>query len=201
MNKYGFGEIFNNIVTTRNWITSGNDVQYVIKETPSCVFIFFQWTESLQDWKQNFKFWVKPYKNMKTTWYVHKGFLQNWKSVQDEIISKLDIKGRIVMVAGYSHGAALATLCFEDLKYRYPDADIYGVVYGSPRVVWLPKKSIQYRFDAMYNIQVQGDLVTKVPFGIMGYKHVGFRYNIGKKIWLPKVEYHFDYKELLTNED
>ena len=71
------------------WITSGIDVQYRIECIDNVAHLYFQCTSSDSDWKHNFDFMVKPYKNMKETWFAHRGFVALWHSVRDEILAKL----------------------------------------------------------------------------------------------------------------
>jgi predicted lipase len=187
-----------------DWITSGNDVQYKIDKIDDTLYIAFQWTESKIDWKQNFKFVIKPYRNMKDLWFVHKGFIENYKSVRDEINDKIKYYDfdRIV-VLGYSHGAALATLCYEDLYYNNLGWSISAYVFGSPRVVWFPSKKIKYRFNHLFNYQVRGDIVNRLPFNILGYFHVGNIIKVGSFKLFGWVRYHMIkwYYNLLCKEE
>ena len=187
-----------------SWITSGNDVQYKMDKINDVLYISFQWTESKTDWKQNFKFWVKPYRDMPDLWFAHKGFIENYKSVREEIWNKINELNPIqVCILGYSHGAALATLCYEDIKYNSPLITLYGFVFGSPRVVWLPSRKIKERFSNLYNMQVRGDIVTKLPFNILGYFHVGYILKAGKFRLLNRVKYHMidQYYNLFGEKD
>lgn len=85
-------------VNRDGWVTVGNHVQYkLVGKT-----LYFQCSSGEEDWKSNFDFWARPYKNMKEVFYVHKGFRDMWKSVRDEI-AKLDFD----TIIGYSQGAAL----------------------------------------------------------------------------------------------
>jgi hypothetical protein len=181
---------------TGNWITSGNDVQYKIFIVDRVLYLLFQGSVGKEDWKQNFRFWIAPYRDMKPKWYAHKGFVHNWKSVQDEVIKKIESlieqEGIIkIVVSGYSHGAGVGTLAFEDVQFRWPSMNAQGWMFGSPRVIWLPFKSIKKRFTTLYRFEVRGDIVAHLPFIWMGYRHVGALYELGKKVfWHLTKKYH-----------
>lgn len=91
-----------------DWITTGLDVQYYIdKDNEGNVVIAFQGSNSKLDWKQNFKFWKKPYKNMKVKFRVHSGFLEIWKSCRDEIMNRLEeMNPTSITVVGHSLGGS-----------------------------------------------------------------------------------------------
>jgi len=149
----------------RPWVTSGLDVQYKLVGNE----LSFQCTVSKSDWRHNFM--IQPYRNTKTKWYAHKGFVLLYKSVRDEILELVkDIP--LVHVCGYSQGAAIATLALEDIRFSSGKA-VEGSVFGSPRVLWLPPKEIRSRFTSLVNWQVRGDIATKAPFAWLGYRHVG----------------------------
>jgi hypothetical protein len=42
-----------------------------------------------------------------------------------------------------------------------------------------PDKLIRDRFSKLHNIQNRGDIVTMVPFGVMGFCHVGDVMHVG----------------------
>ena len=74
------------------------------------------------DWKNNFDFPAKPYKDMEVNWSCHRGFLRVWKSIEpylEEVINDMTISQ--IYIVGYSHGAAIASLCHEYVWYHRPD--------------------------------------------------------------------------------
>ncbi len=148
------------------WRTSGRDVQWRLDENG----LFFQCTKGESDWKHNFDIAVQPYRDMPVKWYAHRGFVALWKSVEDEVMKELrGVPPKCI--AGFSQGAALATLAHESVLYNtglYPQT----YAFASPRVVWMPG-GVARRFIGMSNIQNHGDIVPHLPFGIMGYRHVG----------------------------
>lgn len=105
---------------------------------------------------------------------VHKGFKKEvddlWPLVKEDIMS-LD-NSTTLWFCGHSLGAAMATImssrCLFDKKLADPE-ELY--TYGSPRVGW-PKyaKSLGVKHHRWVN---NNDIVTRVPFQLMGYRHHG----------------------------
>lgn len=150
------------LVNSGEWVTLGLDVQFkVIGKT-----LYFQCSRSWNDWKNNFRFWMVPYDDMEEKFYVHKGFLEMWKSVR-EVILKYDID----TIIGYSLGGALAILAHEDFTF-HTGKQPRTIVFGCPRVIWFPSKSIRARFSRVEYIQNPRDIVTHLPPSIFGYRRV-----------------------------
>lgn len=175
---------------TTNWITSGDDTQYIIekKESGEVVVIFAE-SNSKADWKNNLNFWAKPYKEMDVKYYVHRGFLRCWKLVRDEIMSKLkELSPTYITVSGWSYGGALATLCYEDVWFQFPELRDQRrlITFGSPRVLMIFNfRKIKERWDNSYRFTNGADLVTCVPFKFMLFRHVCKPIHIGdfRRIW------------------
>lgn len=149
------------------------------------IYIFFEHSNGIVDWRNNFDFPAKPYSEMENKWYVHRGFLRVWKSVKEplkEQIFKNSVRG--IVIVGYSHGAALALLCHEYCVYNRKDIanNIYSYGFGCPRVVcgYLQRKICE-RFNNFFVIRNCRDIVTHLPPTIFGFHHVGKIIHIGKK--------------------
>ena len=130
-----------------------------------------------EDWKQNFDFLKTPYKEMPKRFRVHRGFLGKWKSVRDEVVRVVN-EGKFerIVITGFSQGAALATLCHEELVFRGFDPVTWA--FGSPRVFsWSVPKD---RFKNLIRITYGGDMIPGLPFWIFGYRHVGKNTHVGK---------------------
>ena len=159
-----------------NWITAGHDVQYSFTVVDNVIHIAFQGTESISDWAHNFMAWVLPYKDMPVKWRAHAGFVTLYKSVRKEIMDKVRfaIKAGAIRVVlhGKSQGAALVTLCFEDIRFTYPNIPLTGTALASPRVLWLPPKVARKRFRGLILRNHRRDIVTHLPFWIWGYRHI-----------------------------
>lgn len=158
------------------------------------LYIFFEHSNGIVDWKNNFDFPSKPYQEMENKWYVHRGFLRVWKSAKDYLqgqILNLNVKG--IVVVGYSHGAALALLCHEFCMFHRPDIadNIYGYGFGCPRVVHgCLRRKICERFKHFYVIRNCKDIVTHVPPLIFGFRHVGNIVHIGRKAKYGPIDSH-----------
>lgn len=185
-------------IDEQDWVTSGNDTQYLIEEHDSHVIIVFQQSNGKTDWLNNFRFWKKPYKNMDTKFYVHSGFCKCWKLIRDEIAKKVtELNPTSITVIGWSHGAALAVLAHEDMWYRFvkcredsEDVDVIlsslrgkikCITFGCPRVIgiWNFKK-IKERFEGVTLFNNGSDIVCTVPPNWMFYRHVVQQTHIGK---------------------
>lgn len=180
-----------------DFMKSGNKVDYKMFMRNKVLYIIFQGSVDNEDWKQNFRFWRTPYKDMKIKWYAHKGFVYNWKSVKEEVISNIkffmdnNVIEKIV-VSGYSHGAGIATLAYECIKFVFDSINIliFGVVFGSPRVIFSPFQNIQDRFNTFVRIENPGDIVSHAPPVLFGYQHVGQLMETGPKIFNHLTKKH-----------
>lgn len=175
--------------------------------------ILFECSNGDVDWKNNFDFmpvsrhggifsWIRtlfklfktgfylpkrPYKNMDKNkrWKCHRGFLRVWKAIEPnlkDVIADMDVKE--IEIAGYSHGAAIALLCYEYCKFNRPDIsdNINGVGFGCPRVVWGHlNNDVKKRFEGFIVIRNGRDLVTHVPPVIFGFRHIGRLIKIGER--------------------
>jgi len=178
------------------WVTTGLDVQYrIVKKAAGYTLVVFQGSSSKIDWRLNFSTWVKPYRDMPVRWRAHAGFLKGYKSCRNEIMAAIAGDEQII-VTGYSLGGAYAQCLHEDIRFNFPQAKVRTVVFGAPRVVWMSRK-VHSRFDGVIRIEHARDIVTRVPFALWGFRHVGNRLRYGPK-GLPLVKYHYQpvYKEM-----
>lgn len=187
--------------------TTDTDICLEIKYEPKrgkVLYIIFRQTDSTKDWLTNFTFYKKPYKHMNKTFFCHAGFIDAYKSVQDTI--QVYFKENIiheVEILGYSLGGALALLCYEDFMYRKEtkqpmyDVPIKGMSFGAPRVfscIW-NYRLVKERCKDFIRIENKNDLVTRVPFEVQLFKHVGEYIRLLKRNFypfLPSSFYHHD---------
>ena len=100
---------------------STTGTEYSVTRYDDTIVIAFESTRDTLDWKQNFSFWVRPYKHQDYIWLVHSGFRAKWKSVESDIQARIEDILRVhritsIQVTGHSQGGAIAFLCHEFCK-------------------------------------------------------------------------------------
>lgn len=163
------------------------------------LYLLFEESSGSVDWKNNFDFPARPYKNMNDTWMCHRGFYKVWKAMRDEVESLVSAKlkespeiAKITCV-GYSHGGALSMFATEDMEYLYGDKYIVeGYGFGAPRVLWgrVPR-AVKFRLRKYVVVRNIPDLVTHVPPLIFGYHHVGTVISVGEKNKYTPIQAHY----------
>lgn len=160
------------------------DIQCYLRKHENQLVITFRGTNSNKDRITDLKFWKKviPYDNMSSKIRVHSGFIDTYKceQIRDKIHSLITDDIKFIKVTGHSYGAALAVLCGLDLQYNFQNKDYEVYLYGCPRVGNRAfMDSYNKRVFKTLRIENSNDLVTKIPFIFMGYRHVGIRLHIG----------------------
>lgn len=173
----------------------GNSANYAVKRERDTLYLFFEGSDGKNDWKNNLDFPVKPYKRMgKTVWFAHRGFLRTWKEIEPFLANKIADKSvRKIVVAGYSHGGALAMLCHEYVWYHRPDLRTVteGYGFGAPRVFWgVRTAELRSRWKTFTVIRNVDDLITHLPPAFLGFSHMGTLLKIGKKGNYSSIEAH-----------
>lgn len=129
--------------------------------------IGFPGTASLTDMLTD----AKIRKQAWSTGKVHRGFLNAWRSVVDQIENRVPYGARLI-IYGHSLGGALATLCAAELEPHYDIEAVY--TFGSPRV---GNGAFAEDYDLhlasrTFRIVNAGDPVPHVPFVFGTYRHV-----------------------------
>lgn len=185
-------KLFDNCNSRVKYTTLDRDVDYAFVEGDNDVlYIYFEPSDSKTDWKVNFSFPRKPYKDMAIPYRVHGGFLENWKIVEDIVIEKIKEKNadggyrwKRVITVGYSHGGALAALCHECVWFHREDlreGAIAGISFDGPRVfggLYVPA-ALKERWAHFYVVRNYHDIVTHLPPVVMFFRHVGALLKIG----------------------
>ncbi len=176
------------------------DIQCYLRKRDGCLSITFRGSNSGKDWKTNLAFGQKtiPYGNSASKIRVHYGFIEAYKShaVRDVINDIISDDIHQVKITGHSQGAALAVLCAVDLEYHYPDRDFEVILFGAPRVGNRAfQKSYNKRLFKTMRIENGNDIVTKIPFACMGYRHVGMGVHIGKPKILGVISFNDHYPQ------
>ena len=172
-----------------------NDGDFFIERDGTILRIFFEKSDSKADWENNFKFLAipkKPYKNMKKTWFCHRGFSKVWDAIEpyvkDEIMNPDNDKIEIV---GYSHGGGVALLCYEYCVFHRPDIDVIGFGFGAPRVLWgIIPKQLKKRLSSFYVVRNISDIVTHLPPLVFGYRNAPKLIKIGKPFKYNPIKAH-----------
>lgn len=193
-----YAEMFNRILSA-DYTHGAQGVDYLITidGQHKIVEIIFQGSTTKEDWQHNFDFLprkVKPYKNMKKAWYAHRGFVEMYHAVRDDILDEVSLcDDFLFVIVGHSQGGALAQLCAEDMAYR--DRAVLCYTFGSPRVFYGIKTMRHFDGMRMYVkcLENGSDIVPHLPL-------FGFNLNknhIGEKFSLFKIgrtaEYHMGY--------
>ena len=203
---------------------------YAIEVEGDTIYLLFECSDGLEDWRHNFDFIPDPYKDRENTprlvlfkgilksvfgyykiptepykdtlkkWRVHGGFREVWDDV------KYDIEGYVaeilavhhpevkkIVCVGYSHGAALAVLCTEDMEYLYGNAlEVSGYGFGTPRVLWgIIPKDVKHRLRNFTSVRNIPDIVTHVPPMVFGFRNAGKLVKIGKKGKNSPIKAHY----------
>lgn len=171
---------------------------YTLCINGDALYLLFQHSDGKEDWKNNFDFPAKPYRDMKPKWYCHRGFLRVWKAIRDELEPKvadaLKNSPQIVKIVcvGYSHGAALAVLATEDMAFLYGDRyRVSGYGFGAPRVLWgaVPKE-VKKRLECFTTVRCVPDLVTHVPPVLFGFRNAGRLLRVGEDSFYGPIDAH-----------
>ena len=183
---------------------------YAIEIDGDTLYLLFEWSDGLLDWIHNFLFPAKPYKSMNNVWFCHRGFLDVWRAMRDEVehmvICKLKTHPRVknIVCIGYSHGGALALFATEDMEYLYGDTlNVTGYGFGAPRVIWgFLHKAVKNRLRRFFVVRNIPDLITHVPPVLMGFRHVGEVIKVGEKGRYSPIRAHYpdSYEKELAGE-
>ena len=160
-----------------NYIHVEESGDYCLQEKDNILYLFLQWSHGKEDWKNNFDFPARPYRDMPKTWRAHRGFVRVWKAIEPYVKDAiLDPKYTAIIIVGYSHGAALTVLAHEYVWYNRPDIrhNCFSYAFEAPRVFCgCRPKWVKERWENCTIIRVNNDAVTHVPPALFGFKHVG----------------------------
>ena len=187
-------DLFKQVLSVEYTSIAKSEASFFYEKRGNVLYIFFEHSNGIVDWRNNFDFPAKAYSERGNKWYVHRGFLRVWNSAKEYLQPEIfgsDVKGMVIV--GYSHGAALALLCHEFCVLNRPDIadNIFSYGFGCPRVVFgCLRRNICERFKHFYVIRNCRDIVTHVPPILFGFRHVGNIIHIGKKAKYGPVDSH-----------
>lgn len=178
---------------SKNYITVENSASFCVERDGGTLRIYFEQSNGAVDWKNNLDFPARPYRKMENMWFCHRGFLKVWKSIEPYIAGRIcDLTVSKIEIAGYSHGAAVAILCYEYVKFKRPDVEASGVGFGCPRVFWgFASRKVKERFRGFVVVRNGRDIVTHAPPLLFGFRHVGEILTIGNGRSAGPIKDHF----------
>lgn len=199
-----YGHIFED-VWNADYLQVENGGSFYADKDGTKLTLYFECSNGLTDWRNNFDFPATPYRDMNDKWYAHRGFLKVWKSIEPYLqVAISDREITEIEIAGYSHGAAIAVLCTEYSAFNRPDiaANIHGYGFGTPRVIWgkVPQ-ALNDRLKNFISFRCVPDIVTHVPPRILGFHDAGklIRIGIGDKRTPIKAHYPISYINALKS--
>lgn len=144
--------------------------------------VCFRGSDSSTDWRMNFFTTLTEFPH-KSGRYVHSGFLTQWMSIASEFESKFvemmdRHEGDIdeVVFCGHSAGTVSCLAAYEMepiLKEKYPGTKVRIVTFGAPRMGNDKFRDHMEERAECTRIVLDRDVVTRVPFSVLGYKHIG----------------------------
>ena len=178
-----------------DYVQQDGSASYCIQIVNGTLYIFFEHSNGADDWKVNFDFPAKAYRQMeRPLWFAHRGFADMWKRTEPYIAQYiLDPDIKAIVIVGYSHGAAIAIMCHEYAYFNRPDIrdNIFGYGFGAPRVFWgLRNAEIMKRWENFLVIRNIDDIITHLPPSALGFSHVGNMLEIGEKGKYSKIDAH-----------
>lgn len=136
------GKLFE-LIEDIEYHTSGLSVDWnvLVDEVDKTIRLVFQETTSKEDWKTNFSFPAKIYKEQEYIFLVHGGYGKAWKSCNDEVMESFigatyDHPDYKTEITGWSYGGAMAVIAAEDYKYRTGKKVDELITFGAPKPIF-----------------------------------------------------------------
>lgn len=172
-----------------------NAGSYATERQCGTLYLMFEKSNGLEDWVNNFDFPAKLHCDSGTLWFCHRGFLRVWESIRPHIEHEVrDPAVKKIVLIGYSHGAAIATLAHEWVWAVRPDLRevLYGYGFGCPRVYWgfWLRQDLRRRWIHFTPVRNLSDIVTHVPPVLFGFRHVHRVLNIGRRGLYSPIDAH-----------
>ena len=158
------------------------------------ITVAFEKSNGKIDWRNNFAFSARPYRDMQEVWLCHRGFMKVFRALLPYLEGIfLDEGVKSFRLVGYSHGAALALLAQEYILYPRPElqGSVVGYGFGCPRVIagHIPP-ALEKRLEDFTVIRNIDDIVTHLPPRLFGYRHVTRPFAIGRRGRYSMIDAH-----------
>lgn len=136
----------------------------------------------------------------------HGGFTACYLSIFKALNKAIKTSPYPIKFVGYSKGGAMAQIAYERMPELHKDKKfLIPTVFGSPRVYgFFSVPRLPDRMKDIQRFEYRGDMVTKVPFFFMRFRHTGERIPLGKlrifpfPLW-PLDHYPNNYADELKN--
>ena len=186
-------DFFKRILNAKYTQLEEEAASFCVERDPNALVLLFEWSNGATDWKNNFDFPAKPYRDMEDKWYCHRGFLRVWKAIEPHLAEAImNPEVKYILIGGYSHGGAIAALCHEYCRFHRPDCIVQGYGFAAPRVVWgRLSETVKDRFDGFRVIRNRGDIVTHLPPVLFGFRHAGWITTLGKTGKYSPIKAHY----------
>lgn len=165
------------------------DTQVYIVSNSTDIVVVWRGSESKKDWENNFKFWPRKTKDLKTDedlekvattmtklGNIHHGFYLAMGSVFDEIkayiLSIPNYRTMSLYTTGHSLGGADSELFFVFFDGIAPFDAAYPLAAPKVGQKDFKKQANKIAKGRVYRVQYDGDVVTHVPPNF-GFKHYG----------------------------
>lgn len=187
-------QLYNKVLSVEYTQLQERAASFAVEREGDTLYLYFEGSNGATDWRTNFNFPAKPYRDMKDLWFAHRGFLLEWKVMKERLQPQIEDKTvRKIVIAGYSHGGAIALLCHEYCVFHRGDIaeNIYGYGFGAPRVVFaFLRKSLRKRLEHFFVVRNCRDVVTHLPPLAFGFRQAGNLLHIGQGEQYGPVKSH-----------
>ncbi|KAI9844580.1 MAG: hypothetical protein M1838_002145 [Thelocarpon superellum] len=160
-----------------------DDTGYVaIDQTRQLIVVAFRGTQAIQNFIDDNAFIKLPFLEMCLTCLVHRGFLNSWLEIRDQVLgavssAKSQHPTFELVVVGHSLGGAIASLAAAELRKEGNTAALY--TYGSPRVGNAPFADlVTDQAGGNYRVTHTDDIVPRLPPISFDYAHISPEYHI-----------------------
>jgi len=188
-------QLYQKVLTVKYIQLEERTASFAYEREENTLYLYFEGSNGATDWRTNFDFPARPYRDMKNMWLAHRGFLKEWKVIEPHLKAVIqDPTVKRIVIAGYSHGGALALLCHEYCAYHREDIarEIYGYGFGAPRVVFaFLNKPLRKRLEHFFVVRNCRDLVTHLPPLLFGFRQAGNLLHIGKGERYGAIRSHY----------
>ena len=125
----------------------------------------------------------------------HGGFTACYLSIFKALNKAIKKSPYPIKFVGYSKGGAIAQIAYERMPAVHKDKQfLIPTVFGSPRVYgFFSVSQLPDRMKDLQRFEYRGDMVTKVPFFFMRFRHTGERIPLNKLRIFPFPVWPWDH--------